>query len=423
MSTGTLQLADLAVRMRTGRSSRWIEVIRNPRSAPAQVFRAVMDTSSADSLVTDSAAASTAWGIGELVHNDRIGLTPDGRFPTPILVHAQQSGRATGLVTTTRLSHATPAGFIANCPGTRDDEDGIAAQMLERKPDLLLGGGGVFFTHERLAAWGDLAVVRTRDELAAHRPKSERPRLAGIFAEQHMAFEMDRPAAQPSLAEMTEFALRFLESRSAALGGSGFLVQIEGGRVDHAAHRNDAGSLLRDQIAFDEAIGAALDFAAGRDDTLIVITTDHGNANPGLTDYGSAGAEGFEKLLAARRSFEWIEAQLAAMDSPPSAERIGSLIEEATAIGLESAEVDVLSRWLRGQAVDPFRIANKTLGPIGSVLANHTKVAFLSTNHTADYVEVTAIGPRAGLLPPFLNMAQMHGFIVSALDLPPARPI
>ncbi len=409
MSAGTLTLADLMIRERDGRASRWHDMF-----AMDGVRRSIVQTGSANSMVTDSAAASTAWGIGEKVHNGAIGFTPDQRMPEPILHQARRAGKATGLVTTATLSHATPAGWACNVPTGRGDEDSIARQMVERRYDVLLGGGRRFYTDEVLGLDPAATRVFTRDALLAV-PADQPGRLFGVFSDSHMSYELDRGGDEPHLAEMARVAIDRLSRHP-----DGFLLQIEGGRIDHAAHINDAGSLVHEQMAFDRALGVALDFAAGRDDTLVIATTDHGNANPGLTEYTRTGRANFLRLASWRHSFEWMNRRLSETAGTPGDHR--RLIAEATTVELDDAELEVVMRWRSGGPVIPFRGHDKDHGPLGSVLANHTSVSFISGNHTADHVEQTAFGPGAELIPPVLHLSEMHGLMVRLLDLPPALP-
>lgn len=415
MSAGTLQLADLYLRELKSRGSSWVEFTQRPG-----VRRALMDTRSADSFVTDSAAASTAWGTGVSVNNGSIGLTPDGRMPTPLLVHARQAGKATGLVTTTRLTHATPAGFVANVKTNRDDEAAIAPQLLDRGVDVMLGGGRHFLTTDLLSGHADVDVVRTAGELAVapEDPLSMRRRLVGVFSEQHMSMDLDRPESEPSLVGMTRAALSRLSR-----GSNGFVVQIEGGRVDHAAHANDAAGLVRDQIAFDEALTAAMEFVFGREDTLLIVCSDHGNGNPGLTDYGAKGIRGFMAMAEARRSFEWVAAELGKHGPEPSASALREVVMSASGIELTDLEVGFLRRAVGGEPVDPSKFGNGGLLPLGSVLSNHYAIAWASGNHTADFVELTAWGPGSERVPAYLRNADLHGVVVAALELPPARAV
>lgn len=406
MSAGTLALGDLLHREQFGERCSWARLMRHERTV-----RAMIDTRSANSMVTDSAASSSAWSIGALVNNDAVCVKPDGVEMSPLLLRARESGRATGLVTTTRVTHATPAGFAANS-GSRGAEDAIAAQLIDRGYDLLMGGGARHFSREVL---NGRPVVTTARQLRDVAPGGGAP-FVGLFAESHMSFEIDRPDHEPSLEEMTRFAIAHLAAR-----GSGFVLQIEGGRVDHAAHNNDAGALLREQVAFDRAVAVASEFALSRRDTLLVVTTDHGTANPALTDYADAGAAGLARARGITRSFEWIARQYA--DSDREARTIARLIEQATGIVVTPRERGLLEQWSRGEETDPFSLANRKYGPLGSILANHVAIAFLSPNHTSDFVEFTAVGPGTSRVRPFMAIHEVHEVLRGALDLPPARPM
>lgn len=402
MSTGTLTLADVVRRKREGVGSHWVRLWDRP-----DVHRGMMETRAADSEVTDSAAASSAWSVGERVNNGAICVTPDGRRPTPLLVRASAKGLATGLVTTTRVTHATPAAFVANVP-ERDMEDEIARQMVERGVDVTLGGGAKHFPEELLAQSG-VNVIRTADELSRATHNGSSGRLLGLFNRSHMRYELDRPASEPTLAAMTRAALHALQHRT-----EGFVVQIEGGRVDHAAHANDAGSLIADQLAFDDAIGTVLEFVEGRDDTLVIVTTDHGNANPGLTLYGEPGNEGLMKASRARKSFEWIQERIGR-----GGRSLPSLVEEASGVSLTAEQRELLEAGVvRGERVDPFGEANKPGPVIGSVLANHFGIAFVSPNHTSDHVEITAFGPGAEAIRGLVPNTALHDVCSEALKLP-----
>ncbi len=435
MSLGTLTLADAVLRHRTRadstpRGSIWLELMSKP-----SVRRALASVPSADSHVPDSAAAGSAWGIGRPVNNKSINVTPDGLKPTPILVHAAQQGKATGLVTTTTVTHATPASFLVNWP-VRDAEHEIAREMMARGCDVILGGGSRFFPPATLGLRSGVSVVRTAAELTAElaganaRARGRPGPLLGLFADGHMAYELDRPTTQPELAVMAKAALTRLESSP-----HGFVLQVEGGRVDHAAHRNDAAALVHDQLAFERALAVLIEFTESRDDTLLLVTTDHGNANPSMTMYGPRPAAGVALLDKAAHSFEWIGEQLrpgSAYDGaggtvvegqPPPADTLAAVVKDATGVTLEPDELAMLRRAISGEAVDPFAARRPATCVLGSLLANHTSVAFLSENHTADLVEVTAMGPGSEMLKPVIRNWELHGLMIKAMDLAPAKPV
>jgi len=316
------------------------------------------------------------------------------------------------VVTTTRVTHATPASFVVNIP-QRDLEDAIAEQMIERRIDVILGGGAKHFPHSLLSDKSDLSVVRTRQELLSD---ARLPgRLLGLFADAHMPFEVERPDTVPTLAEMTRAAIARLEQHP-----EGFVLQVEGGRVDHAAHNNDAGSLVREQMEFDAAIAAVNHFARQRDDTLVIITTDHGNANPGLTVYGPSARKGVDKLAGVKKSFDWIIGTLQKLG--PGAElgeAMNSAILQATDVEFDPASLRMAIAAYRGERVAPF-LEQQFPSVLGGLLANSFGVSFISPHHTADHVEATAYGPGAELLPQFVDNIELHGLMVEALALPQA---
>ncbi len=417
MSAGTLTLADLYTRKTENRRCHWLRLAADKGSR-----RALQTTHSADGPVTDSAAAAAAWGTGFKHTNGAINITPDGRPHVPILVHAAQNGKRTGLVTTARVTHATPAGFSANVP-VRDQEADIAKQQIERRIDVLLGGGSKYYTDELLATARDAVIVKDAPALAAVDPAAAaKKQLIGIFSRHHVPFVTDRAPGVPSLPAMTSKALDVLSR-----GPDGFVMQIEGGRIDHSAHSSDAYALLREQLEFDETIATVEKFLEGRDDTLLIITTDHGNANPGLTLYGRRGEKAFGLLAnptTPRKSFEWIYDQLPAKASVEDKIKVfPGLVEQATGIKLVESEEKIIAAALKGQRTTPFAAANVWTFVLGSLMADHFGVAFVSPNHTADMVELLARGPGSEAIGPNVDNTELHGVMVAALGLAPAQPL
>ncbi len=410
MSFGTLTIADTMFRVHEGRASTWASLWERPG-----VSRTMQMTQCADAFVTDSAAAAAGWGCGFACNTGVLNITPDGKQHLPLLVHAKQNGRATGVVTTARITHATPAGFCVNVPH-RDLEDAIAMQQLERGIDLLLGGGAKHFPPDLLAKHPEWNVVRTRAELAAA-PGSRR--LLGVFADAHVPHVLDRGPDIPSLEEMAMAALTRLDTAP-----DGFALQIEGGRVDHAAHDNDAASLVHEQMEFDRTLAAVLKWMGDRDDTLLIVTTDHGNANPGLTLYGKRGEQGLERLMGAKQSFEWIFSRMPKVKKDPDAvSKIGELVEKASGVTLDAEAMDLFVSVLKSGRVSPFRDANSATSVLGGVLASTYGVAFASPNHTSDMVELTALGPGSSLMKPTMRNRDIWGVIVEAMGFAPGQPL
>lgn len=415
MSFGTLTLGDMFIlqsqpkdQQKGGGGGRWTSLWKQPG-----VRRATAKTHSLDSLVTDSAAGGCAWGCGRHINNGAINMLPDGTQVLPIQIQARQAGKSIGVVTTARVTHATPASFYANA-ARRDYEQVIADQLLSRGVDVALGGGSRFFPKELLDQHATVHVSRTLAELEAAPAEG---RLLGIFDPSHVPFAIERPATVPGLTQMTRAALERLSKNK-----HGFVLQIEAGRVDHAAHNNDAGTLVREQAEFDAAIGLVADWAAGRDDTLIIITTDHANANPGLTLYDAPGNAAFARLANARRSFDWIWDQVTAIKSAEQlAARVPAIVAEASGFQMSPADVQMFVGAATSARVMPFMEANKWTSVLGALLADHYGVAFISPNHSADYVEVTALGPGADAVGGLMDNIDLHAVMVSALALAPGE--
>jgi alkaline phosphatase len=398
MSPGVLTLAEAWSQLTRKRGTRWWQLINEPTAA-----RGLMDTAAANSLVTDSAAASSAWGGGKRVNNGAINVAPDGTEITPIAaILKKQSKARIGLVTTATVTHATPAGFAASA-SARKNENAIAPQYLDRV-DVILGGGSGFFENKSRPDKRDLAadftkagyqIVSSRDELLAARSE----KLLGTFTRGHLPFSIDRDHNEelakrvPSLTEMATAALsRFME------GDKPFLLQVEGARIDHAAHLNDIGALLGDQLAFDDAVAAVLTMTTGREDILVVVTSDHGNSNPGLCGMGDGYAEStqrFERITRFKASHErifteWIN--LMNGDAP----KLSSLIERHLQLTLKNEEIEALFNILnRRDVIEWNHQLDKPEGLLGQITGNHTGIGWNGTTHTSDYTLVSAIGPQA----------------------------
>jgi alkaline phosphatase len=127
MCHGTLACAQHWSKLTTDRDCEWMQLYRDGLAR-----RALMETRSQSSLVTDSAAASSSWGGGERVPNGRINVNANGEVVTPLYTFGKQAGKQLGLVTTATITHATPAGFAAN-QLSRNRQDAIAVQYLERE--------------------------------------------------------------------------------------------------------------------------------------------------------------------------------------------------------------------------------------------------------------------------------------------------
>ncbi|HWR54419.1 MAG TPA: alkaline phosphatase [Bryobacteraceae bacterium] len=397
MSPSVLPLAEHFSQHVRGKGLLWRALVDRPETT-----RALMDMASLNSVTTDSSAASSSWGSGARIFNGWVNTLPDGTKLTPIASVARDTGRRVGLVTTTTVTHATPAGFAA-VQQTRGDEGGIATQYLERA-DVVLGGGREFFSSTSRKDKDDLigryaragfSYVSSRAELMSLQPGKSR--LLGLFSSGMIPYTLDRNNSAalresvPTLAEMVSAALSTLKASP-----KGFLLQVEGGRVDHAAHNNDAAALLWDQLAFDDAIETVLKFAERNPETLIVITADHGNANPGMggkwADTGGP-SDGFAALAKAKMSYAELMPKLGGKEKL-AAPVVHELLREAFDFEFTADEVEaVRSSAAGGKGLSLNSRLDKTAGILGQAVGNYTGIGWVSTDHTSDYTLLTALGP------------------------------
>ncbi|WP_421176969.1 alkaline phosphatase [Aeromonas jandaei] len=289
-----------------------LEMMKLARSARIKTF-------SNDAQTTDSAPSMAAYTTGVKMNNEVIAMSSDTKAVAPgkdangnkginncasdngkpvptILELAKTAGKSVGAVTTTELTHATPAATYSHICH-RDAAYAIAAQAvpggagfntaLGNGVDVLMGGGANHWTPynstsnkggradgrdltAELTAQG-YRYVTTRTDLA----KVENGKLIGLFsAKSHLDYELDRVAkgaanTQPSLSEMTAKAIDLLSQNS-----QGYFLMVEGGRIDHALHGTNAKRSLTDAVALDEAVKTALG-KVDLKDTLIVVTADH----------------------------------------------------------------------------------------------------------------------------------------------------
>lgn len=405
MNVGALAAARHFQKLVLGRENFWLSLFNTH-----PVARSLAETSSATGIVTDSSAASSCWGCGRRVFNGKVNISPEGKPLEPILVTARRAGFATGLVSTATITHATPAGFAANSD-SRNDESVIARQYLERGIDVLLGGGKKFFDDALCENFrkNGYSVFSKSDELlrvpAAGDSADKVGKMLGLFAGGHLPFSIDRArspelqAVVPTLAEMAGAALAQLSKNA-----GGFVLQIEGARIDMAAHGNDAAALIRDLIAFDEAVAVAAAFAEKSPDTLLVITTDHGTGGFNINGTGrnyAGTTEAFCRLAGFTRSQEQMQRDAGGL----AGAKLGDYLFDATGIRLTPPELEA-AKGLKSSVLQ-------------KVFQPHTSIGWTSGNHTGDLVELTALGAGSARFEPFLRNDQIHGILLETLDIKP----
>ncbi|MDG3582738.1 alkaline phosphatase [Galbibacter pacificus] len=416
MSIGTLNMADLYLRRKTGQASHWLRLYQEDK-----VSRALMDTASASSLVTDSAAASSSWGGGVRVPNGSLNVSGNGEAHLPLWQKFKKAGKKAGVVTTVPATHATPAGFCINSK-SRNAQEQIAEDYLKQGIDVIMGGGNKYFSSDKRKDKTDMYrqyktagynVVKTRNELLhadANKP------LLGIFGEESLPYTIDYnndTALQtefPTLEEMTRKAIDTMKQHQ-----EGFVLLVEGGKVDWAAHGNDIAGLIYDQAAFDAAIGAAMEFAENDQETLVIITTDHGNANPGLI-YGKDVNKNFDSIQNYKHSNEWI---LNGINAKTNTSQLKERVAYANNIALTDQEASKLLGYYANlnQEDGLYNPKHLPFSILAEIQKQHNSVGWISMNHSADYVELAMYGPGSDLLKPFVKNTALHYQMLQAAEV------
>lgn len=233
--------------------------------------------------VTDSAAAGTAIATGEKTYNGAISVDTDGNPVETILEKATDAGYAAGLVSTTQITHATPASFASHVE-SRGSQQEIARQYIQEQDlDVVLGGDRTHFRADDRDDDLDLISEAENDgfeyvETASNLESVDDSKVLGLFNESgHLDYYLDRldndDNTQPGLPQMTAKAIELLEQRS----DRGFFLMVEGGRIDHAAHGNDPAAIA-EQVEHHEAVDVAMEYAEnepGNSETLVVNAADH----------------------------------------------------------------------------------------------------------------------------------------------------
>ena len=363
------------------------------------ILTGAVRTYSAESAVTDSAPAATALATGNKSNSGYVGVLPslvttpgveqvakeDAFKPVAnVLEGAKRSGRATGIISTSEIQHATPAGFSSHVT-SRSNYDDIAEQQVYQNIDVVLGGGNDSLNKTRKDGNNLLEIIEdkkydfvtTRDELLNSKSK----KIWGSFAPSSLAYELDREKTkpeEPSLAQMTEKAINTLKQDK-----DGFFLMVEGSKIDWAAHANDPIGMVTDFLEFDDAVAEALEFAEKDAETLVIAVTDHGNS--GITIGNTNTNSTYDKTPVSayidplKEATMTVEGALSLLKKDKS-----NLVEVAESYGLKDLTADEL------KALQTSKNLSSTLVQLLSTRAN---IGFTTGGHTGDDVFLYSYGP------------------------------
>ncbi len=410
---------------------RWF---RGERLALDEMGAGTMAANMVNSITTDSAPAATAMATGYKTTDKHIGVgpIPDGALTTyrlpdgipgatdaekwnwfayrplaTVLEGAKRQGKATGLVSTSRVSHATPAGYAAHVDN-RGLENEIAEQMVYQNLDVVFGGGWDRLlptpTGSRTDGEDLLAVLKARGyqwvENKNQLASLSGGRAWGLFAKGAMMPDIDRQflcaeeqstqaCTEPTLAEMTRKAIELLSQN-----GNGFFLMVEGSQVDWAHHANDPAYALHDFLAFNDAVRVALDFAKANPDTIILAAPDHntgglslGNRSTNWTYVDISVEALLDPIRGMRTTAEFIAGKL---DNNPTPAAIQAAVARYWGITLSDEDAQEIIDYEKDPDVFGYGYS------IAKVVSErHTVLGWTSHGHTGEDVPFWSYGASA----------------------------
>ncbi|TWT00496.1 alkaline phosphatase [Planomicrobium sp. CPCC 101079] len=333
--------------------------------------------------VTDSASAATAMSAGIKTYNNAIAVDNDETEVKTVLEAAKEKGKATGLVATSEITHATPASFGAH-DIARKNMNAIADDYFDEtidgkhKVDVLLGGGTDLFVRQDRDLTKDFeedgySYVTSREELLENTDKQ----VLGLFAPGGMPKMIDRDSDTPSLEEMTTSAINRLKQDK-----DGFFLMVEGSQVDWAGHDNDIVGAMSEMEDFEKAYEAAIEFAKKDKNTLVVATADH---STGGFSIGSDGIYNWfgEPIKAAKRTPDFMAQQI--VDGADVEETLSEYID----LELTAQEIDAVKK--AAEEGDLTDIDNA----IEAIFNERSHTGWTTGGHTGEDVPVYAYGPSS----------------------------
>ncbi|PRS37947.1 alkaline phosphatase [Bacillus sp. RJGP41] len=334
--------------------------------------------------ITDSASAATAMSAGVKTYNAAIAVDNDKSEVKTVLEAAKEKGKATGLVATSEITHATPASFGAH-DENRKNMNSIADDYYnelikgKHKIDVLLGGGKSNFVRPDV----NLAKAFEKDGYSYVTDKNQmlkdkNEQVLGLFASEGLPKMIDRPSETPSLADMTSSAIQRLNKDK-----DGFFLMVEGSQVDWAGHDNDIVGAMSEMEDFEKAYKAAMEFAKKDKHTLVVATADHS------TGGFSIGAKGIynwygEPIKAAKRTPDFMAD---AIVKGADVEKTLKQYINQNVVKLTDGEIKTVTEAAKSKNVTNVDNA------IEAIFDNRTNTAWTTGGHTGEDVPVYAYGP------------------------------
>ena len=397
-----------------------------------------VSTFSSNAPIGDSAPTTSAYMTGIPSRTGHVSIYPvhdpgNDLYPidstmayqplTTILEASRiENNKATGLVVTCEFPHATPADCAAH-HYNRSNYKALAPQMAYQNLDVMFGGGNGILTDDIKQHFKNKGTNLIQDDRNAMLDYSDDNPVWALFGDRAMPYDIDRnPEKFPSLAEMTQKAIDILSKKE-----NGFFLMVEGSQVDWAAHGNDPVGIITEYLAFDEAVGRAIDFAKQDGETAVIILSDHGNSgfSIGKNDCPGYDRLSIERLFGAVSKFKLTASGMEAELLKIKPEGIKEEFKKYTEIDLTDDELESLltsKNYKMGvnneDAKTPSLQSN-----ILKVLNSKMCFGFTTGGHTGEEVLLAAYHPEGTLPMGHLKNTDINDYLfkVSGLKTPLAE--
>ena len=418
-------------------AARWYKVYNDMGDAlhVDPYFTGTVSTFSSNAPIGDSAPTTSCYMTGVPSRTGHVSIYPvhdpgndlypiDSTMayqPLATILEASriEQGKATGLVVTCEFPHATPADCAAH-HYNRGNYSALAPQMAYQNLDVMFGGGNGILTDDIKQHFQNNGTTLIQDDRRAMLNYSSDNPVWALFHDRALPYDIDRdPEVTPSLAEMTEKAIDILSKKE-----NGFFLMVEGSQVDWAAHGNDPVGIITEYLAFDEAVGRAIEFAKEDGETAVVILSDHGNS--GIT-IGKAECKGYDKLTLEelfgevskyKNTASGIEKKL--IDVEP--EDMKAEFKKHTDIDLTDDELKSLlssKNYKEGNYMEVANSPNLTNNII-SIMNSRMCFGFTTGGHTGEEVLLAAYHPDGDVPMGHLKNTEINDYLfkVSGLQTP-----
>ena len=383
-----------------------------------------------NAVVAESAAAGSVFSTGIISQAGSIAMHPAASASDIFPVDASRAfqpaatileaarilqGMATGIVVTCEFTHATPASFAAH-HYSRNNRTAIAPQFAFNNLNVLFGGGNSLVSEtmrQHLRNNGTTLIQNDRAAMLNYTGN----RVWALFGEMALPYDIDRnPDLVPSLAEMTGKAIEILSQHE-----NGFFLMVEGSMVDWAAHANDPVGIITEFLAFDKAVGVAMDFAKRDGNTAVLIMSDHGNSGFSIgTDRCSrfsnfSVADFFAPIAQIRRTANGMAAILARTEPAD----FHSVFKRYTNIDLTQEEVNSLlaSSNFRGGTYLGESNRRNLVQNVVRIYNTHTCFGFTTTGHTGEEILLASFHPQDHILRGHVHGTQVNAYLQQVMGL------